>query len=271
MATIKEIASKAGVSVGTVSNVLNGNAAVSREIRERVEGVMRALDYHPNFNARNLKSRGTKLIGMVVSDITNPFFPQMIRGAEDVASRHGFLLVVVNTDDEVKKEREVLSALRSRQVDGIAIVLASHRKTEFTHIRQAHQSGMHMVCLDRIPPGEKIDSIAVDNVAGALDCVRHLTVMGHRRIAILTGGRGIQTGRDRLRGYEQALNEAGLTPDPALVRSGDYRFDLAYRASLELLATRPKADRRIRMQWNHGLGINERLMSLVSHAPATWR
>jgi LacI family transcriptional regulator len=92
MATIKEIAFKARVSVGTVSNVLNGSATVNPQIRERVQAIIQSLDYHPNFNARSLKARQTKLIGMIVSGITNPFFPQVIRGAEDVASRHGFLL-----------------------------------------------------------------------------------------------------------------------------------------------------------------------------------
>ncbi len=240
MTTIREIASKAGVSVGTVSNVLNGSTTVAREIRERVEAVMQSLDYHPNFNARSLKGRHTKLIGMVISDITNPFFAQVIRGAEDVASRHEFLLVVVNTDDDVEKERRVLSVLRSRQVDGIAIVLASHRKAGFVHIRKAIQSGLHMVCLDRVPLGEEVDSVAVDNVGGAFDCVQHLIAVGHRRIAILTGGLEIQTGRDRLRGYEQALRDAGIKPDPSLIRNGDFRFDTAYRASLELLASRPR-------------------------------
>jgi LacI family transcriptional regulator len=240
MATIKEIASQAGVSVGTVSNVLNGSSTVDRKIRERVEAVMRSLDYHPNFNARNLKGRSTKLIGMVVSDITNPFFSQVIRGAEDVASKHGFLVVVVNTDDEVEKEREVLSVLRSRQVDGITIVLASHRKAGIAHIRRARESGLHIVCLDRVPPGDEIDSVSVDNVGGAFDCVQHLLAVGHRRIAILTGGLDIHTGRDRLRGYEQALHEAGVKPEPALIRNGDFRFDAAYRASLELLATHPR-------------------------------
>ena len=240
MPTIKEIAVQAGVSVGTVSNVLNGSPTVGRDIRERVEAVMQSLDYQPNFIARSLKGRNTKLLGMVMSDITNPFFSQVIRGAEDVATQHGFLLVVVNTDDEVEKERKVLSVLRSRQVDGIAIVLASHRKAGFTHIRQAVQSGVHIVCLDRVPPGEEVDSVSVDNVGGAYDCVQHLLAGGHRRIAILTGSLDIQTGRDRLRGYEQALRNAGLKSDSTLVRNGDFRFDKAYRASLELLAARPR-------------------------------
>jgi LacI family transcriptional regulator len=87
---------------------------------------------------------------------------------------------------------------------GLAIVLASHRRAKFTHIRQALESGMHLVCLDRVPPGEEVDSVTVDNVKGALDCVRHLLAVGHGKIAILTGGLAIQIGRDRLRGYEQA-------------------------------------------------------------------
>ncbi|MBV9679950.1 MAG: substrate-binding domain-containing protein, partial [Acidobacteriaceae bacterium] len=170
----------------------------------------------------------------------NPFFPQVVRGVEEVASQHGFLLVIVNTDDDVEKERQVLSMLRSRQVDGLAIVLASHRKASFTHIRKARQSGMHVVCIDRAPPDKDIDSVTVNNVEGALDCVRHLLAIGHRRIAILTGGLEIQTGRDRLRGYEQALCESGIKPDPKLIRNGDFRFDAAYRTSLELLASRPR-------------------------------
>ena len=240
MVTIKEIASLAGVSVGTVSNVLNGSSTVNPKLRERVEAVMRSLDYQPSFIARSLKGRRTKLIGVVISDIVNPFFPQVVRGVEEVASQHGFLLVIVNTDDDVEKERQVLSMLRSRQVDGLAIVLASHRKASFTHIRKARQSGMHVVCIDRAPPDKEIDSVTVNNVEGALDCVRHLLAIGHRRIAILTGGLEIQTGRDRLRGYEQALCEAGIKPDPKLIRNGDFRFDAAYRTSLELLASRPR-------------------------------
>src|SRR5947209_4910447 len=145
MVTIKEIASLAGVSVGTVSNVLNGSSTVSPKLRERVEAVMRSFDYQPSFMARSLKGRRTKLLGVVISDIVNPFFPQVVRGVEDVASQHGFLLVIVNTDDDVEKERQVLAMLRSRQVEGVAIVLASHRKASFTHIRKARPSGMHIV------------------------------------------------------------------------------------------------------------------------------
>jgi LacI family transcriptional regulator len=268
MVTIKEIASLAGVSVGTVSNVLNGSSTVNPKLRERVEAVMRSLDYQPSFIARSLKGQRTKLIGVVVSDIVNPFFPQVIRGVEDVASQYGFLLVIVNTDDDVEKERQVLSMLRSRQVDGIAIVLASHRKASFTHIRKARQSGTHIVCIDRVPPGEEIDSVTVNNVDGALDCVRHLLAVGHRRIAILTGGLEIQTGRDRLRGYEQALREAGIESDPKLIRNGDFRFDAAYRASLELLAGRPRPSAVFACNATMAFGLMRAVDELGLHCPA---
>jgi LacI family transcriptional regulator len=267
MATIKQIASIAGVSVGTVSNVLNGSATVTKSIRERVETVMQSLDYHPSFIAQSLKGQRTKLIGMVISDITNPFFPQVVRGAEDVASHHGFLLVVVNTDDQVEKERHVLSILRRRQVDGIAIVLASHRKAAFTHIRKARASGLHMVCLDRIAPGEQIDSVTVDNVSGALDCVRHLIALGHRRIAILTGGLEIHTSRDRLRGFELAMREAGLKQDTAFVRDGDFRLDKAYRASLEMLARRPRPTAVFASNGTMALGLLRAIEELGLRCP----
>ncbi len=267
MATIKEIASVAGVSVGTVSNVLNGSFRVSPKLRERVEEVMRSLDYQPSFIARSLKGRCTKLIGVVISDITNPFFPQVVRGVEDAASRRGFLPIIVNTDDDVEKERQVLAMLRSRQVDGVAIVLASHRKASFTHIKKARQSGMHVVCMDRIPPEEGIDSVTVNNVKGALDCVRHLIAVGHRRVAILTGGLEIQTGRDRLRGYEQALREAGIKPEPGLVRNGDFRFDAAYRASLELLASRPRPSAVFACNGTMAFGLMRAIDELGLHCP----
>src|SRR5258706_8300340 len=111
MATIKEVARRARVSVGTVSNVLTGTVQVSPKLAERVNVAIRDLDYHPDHVARSLKIRQTKMLGMVISDITNPFFPQVVRGAEDAALKHGYLLVTVNTDDHVQREKDVLSVL----------------------------------------------------------------------------------------------------------------------------------------------------------------
>src|SRR5216683_1005686 len=108
MVTIKEVAKRAGVSVGTVSNVLRGSTTVNTEIRDRVGKVIRQLDYHPNLAARSLKTSQTHLLGMVISDITNPFFPQLARGAEDAAIKHGYLVVASNTDDQLEREKRIL-------------------------------------------------------------------------------------------------------------------------------------------------------------------
>src|SRR3974390_162687 len=122
MATIKEVARRAHVSVGTVSNVLSGAVPVSDRLKERVLQIIRELDYHPNHVARSLKIRQTKMLGMVVSDITNAFFPQVVRGAEDAAWKHSYMMITFNSDDQLEREKQVLSALRARRVDGILLV-----------------------------------------------------------------------------------------------------------------------------------------------------
>lgn len=235
MPTLREIADRAGVSVGTVSNVINGTAAVSAERRERVLAAIRELDYQPNHVARSLKLKKTRMLGMVISDITNPFFPQLVRGAEDAALKNSYLLITFNTDDNVEREKRVLSVLRQRRVDGVLLVVAPNAGDD-GHIRGILDSGMPIVCLDRLPAGIEVDSVSVDNVAGARDCVRHLISMGHRRIAILTGPKAVQTAAERLQGYQEALIQAGIAADPGLVLEGDFRSESGYRLGRALLA-----------------------------------
>lgn len=235
MPTLREIADRAGVSVGTVSNVINGTAAVSAERRERVLAAIQELDYQPNHVARSLKIKKTRMLGMVISDITNPFFPQLVRGAEDAALKNSYLLITFNTDDNVEREKRVLSVLRQRRVDGVLLVVAPNAGDD-GHIRGILDSGMPIVCLDRLPAGIEVDSVSVDNVTGARDCVRHLISMGHRRIAILTGPRAVQTAAERLQGYQEALIQAGIAVDPGLVLEGDFRSESGYRLGRALLA-----------------------------------
>lgn len=228
MATIKEVARRARVSVGTVSNFLGGLVPVRPPLRGRVEKAIRELDYHPNQIARSLKTRQTKMLGMVISDITNPFFPQMVRGAEDATMERGYLLVTFNTDDRPERERQILSVLRSRRVDGILLVLAPNTG-DAAHIESAIAAGTPVVCLDRIPRRVAVDSVTVDNVRGAEVCVRHLVQAGHTRIGIITGPLGMHNARGRLRGYRNALRESGLPIDSRLVREGDFRLESGYR------------------------------------------
>jgi LacI family transcriptional regulator len=234
MATIKEVARRARVSVGTVSNVLSGAIPVSEKLKQRVLDVVRELDYHPNHVARSLKLRQTKMLGLVVSDITNPFFPQMVRGAEDAAWKHNYILITFNSDDRPDRERQLLSALRTRRVDGILLVAAT-TEGDLSHIQCVIESGIPIVALDRVLKTLPVDSLTVDNTAGAEDCVRHLIDCGHHRIGIITGPPHLPVARDRLEGYKRALANAGLPFDEKLVRDGGFRAEGGYSAAMELL------------------------------------
>lgn len=234
MATIKEVAHRARVSVGTVSNVLSGAVPVSERLKERVLRVIQELDYHPNHVARSLKIRQTKMLGMVVSDITNAFFPLVVRGAEDAAWKHNYMLITFNSDDQPERERQVLSALRARRVDGILLVAAT-TDGDLSHIQGTVDAGIPIVCLDRVIDSIPVDNLSVDNIAGARKGVEHLIACGHRRIGILTGPLSVQVARDRLEGYRQALRAAGIPEDESLIRQGAFRAEVGYSASLELL------------------------------------
>lgn len=236
--TIKEVARRAKVSVGTVSNVIGGTVGVSQGLRERVLKAVRELDYHPNHVARSLKIRQTNMLGMVISDITNPFFPQLVRGAEDAAWKHNYVLTTFNSDDQPERERQIFSVLRKRNVDGMLVVLADDEGA-LEHLRQA-SAVTPVVCLDRSPKEMEIDSVTVDNAGGARACVRHLIERGHRRIAILTGALTLETGRERLRGYREALEEAGIRVDPALIRCCDFRYEPGCREGRALLELDPR-------------------------------
>ena len=241
MTTIVEVAKRARASTGTVSNVLRGTVRVSPALRERVEAAIRELDFHPNEIARSLKVNQTYMLGMVLPDITNPFYPEVIRGAEDRALERGFLLVAANTDEQIDREQHIVSALRSRRVDGILLVPT--RGNSVDHIRRTMKSGIPVVCLDRVPTGLKVDAVMLDNVRGAQDCVRHLVRSGYRSIAMITGSLELGVARERLRGYEEGLREAGIEVSKDLILEGDFREGSGYRLTKDLLlrADRPSA------------------------------
>lgn len=227
MVTIKDVAERAGVSVGTVSNVLAGTVRVSPKLRERVRRAIAEFDYHPNYVARSLKVRQTMMVGMVIPDITNPFFPQLVRGAEDAALERGFLLVTFNTDDNLDREKLVFSVLRTRRMDGLLLVVAPN-DGDTAHIRKTIAAGTPVVCLDRVPVDIGVSSVSVDGVKATEMCMRHLLSLGHRRIAIISGSMALQTARARFEGYRNALAEAKLPFDPRMVLDGDFRSDTGY-------------------------------------------
>jgi LacI family transcriptional regulator len=234
MATIKEVAKRAGVAVGTVSHVLTGAASVSPERRRRILAAMRDLDYHPNDIARSLKLNRSHMLGMVVSDITNPFFSQMVRGAEDAAMKHNYLLLTFNSDDQIDREKKILKVLRTRRVDGALLVVApSHERP--LHVAELIALGTPVVCLDRTPRGIRVDSVTVNNTKAAQECVYHLLDLGHRHIAMLTGSLLLETARERLQGYKNALVERGIPIDPELICEGNFRVESGYELTTRLL------------------------------------
>jgi LacI family transcriptional regulator len=235
MATIKKIAEKADVSIGTVSNVISGNRYVSAELKERVMDAIRELNYHPNHVARSLKVKQTNMLGMVIPDIMNPFFPEVMRGAEDASRERKYLLVTANTDERVEREQNVFSALQSHRMDGFLVAVAPRDGT-MAHLQSAAETGTPIVFLDGVPPGTGLDSVTIDNVNGAQDCVRHLIECGHREIAIIAGCLSLETGRARLQGYEQALTEAGIPIDTSLILEGDFREESGYRLGKEMMS-----------------------------------
>jgi DNA-binding LacI/PurR family transcriptional regulator len=228
-----EVAKRASVSIATVSNVIRGTKRVSPDLQERVKAAIRELDYSPNAIARGLKVKQTRMLGMILPDITNPFFPGIIRGAEDTAFERDYFLVTANTDEQIGRERRLLSALRSYRADGI--LLASAPGSDVSHIPSTIKSGVSVVFLDRLVAGVEADAVLLDNVKGARECVRHLLQLGHRRIAIITGPQTLQNARERLQGYEEALRESDLPVDPALILEGDYRLESGHRLAKQLL------------------------------------
>ena len=244
MATIIEVAERAKVSTATVSNVIRGTRKVSQDLTDRVNSAIRELNYSPNEIARSLKVKQTRMLAMVLPDITNPFFPDSIRGAEDAAFERGYFLLTANTNEQVDREKRIIAALRAYRVDGILLASsADARAHDATHIAEAVSAGISVVCLDRTVPDVPTDAVLLDNIGGARDCVLHLIERGHRRIGIITGSLHLQTGFERLLGYKRALARAAIPVSKQLIAEGDFRYESGEQRADELLKlkTRPTA------------------------------
>lgn len=236
MLTIVEVAKRANVSTATVSNVIRGTRKVSDKLTQRVQSAIAEMNYTPNEIARSLKLKQTRMLAMVLPDITNPFFPEIIRGGEDAAFARGYFLLTANTNEQLGRERRLIAALRSYRVDGILLATAqSSYDHDSTHIAGMISAGCAVVCLDRAVPDVSTDAVLLDNAGGARACVRHLVQQGHRRIAIITGPLHLQTGLERLEGYKVALGESGIAIDEELILEGDFRMESGRHRCEELL------------------------------------
>src|ERR1700723_1463906 len=180
MANMKQIARMANVSLGTVSHVLNGSARVREPLRRRVLEAVESLGYQPSQLARGLRRDKTSMIGMIIPDVTNPFFPAVVRGAEDLAFSNGFRLILCNTDNDHSKELVHLNELRTYLPAGL-IVIPSNFSDLTEQAESYRQSGTGVVCIDRLPKNWSGDSVTADNEEGAYKATRYLLQMGHAR------------------------------------------------------------------------------------------
>lgn len=235
--TMKDVARAAGVSPMTVSRVVSGEAGVAPETAARVGQAVRKLGYQRNDNARSLRQKnlGTSTIGLVVDDLANPFYALMARSVEDEAHRRGHVVLVGSTNDEPRREREVIAAFTARQVDGLIIVptIGSHG-----FLKRPMAGGTQVVCVDRPAKGLAVDTVTVDNRAAAGRAVTHLLGHGHTRIAYLGDRFDIWTQAERHAGYLDALAAHGIPEDPALVRH-ELRSHPQARDALAVLRTLP--------------------------------
>lgn len=234
MVRLQDVARRSQVSAATVSRVINHPERVHAETRARVERAIRELGYRPSRVARRLRvERGpSRLIGVLLSDIQNPFFAELARGVEDVAHARGYAVLLGNSDEDEAKERRYLEVMRAELVDGIILPPASDRDAAAVELVRA---GAPLVCVDRRLGRERVDSVVIDNVRGAYDATAHLVRLGHRRIAFIEGRPRISTSRERLEGYAKALADHGVEPDAGLVRQGDSRQGSGRRLAAALL------------------------------------
>jgi DNA-binding LacI/PurR family transcriptional regulator len=255
MSTIKEVADRAGVAVGTVSHVITGSVPVSDGLRRKVLAAIRELDYHPNHVARSLKTSKTRTLGIIVPDMTIPYFPKVIRGAETAARKRGYSLIAVNSDDDGERQSELFSLLRSQRVEGILLVMAA-APTPVNRLTRMLEAGVRVVCVDRIPDRVPVDSVSVEDQEGAAMAVEHLLERGYRRIAVVTGPQSLKNERQRLLGYRQALDRAGLSCDEDLIWTGNLRpADIAALCAERLRDPADRPDAVFATNGPTGLGV----------------
>jgi LacI family transcriptional regulator len=237
-ASIYDVARESRVSVFTVSAVVNQKTHVRDKLRKRVEAAIRKLKYRPNLVARSLAKQRTHTIGMIVPDIGNPFFPMVVRGAEDAAQRHGYNLLLCNSDDSLAKEEASVELFLAKRVDGILLTKASD---DFRpSVRQMIKAvNIPIVLVMRTYPELTKDAVITDDYQGAYDAVRHLARSHRRRIGLIGGPRKVSNAMARWEGFRDALKAEGLPYEPDLVIEGDYRIESGYRAGHALLSHRP--------------------------------
>jgi DNA-binding LacI/PurR family transcriptional regulator len=230
--TIRDVAARAGVSVGTVSAVINRSPSVAESTRQRVLSRIQELSYKPNSKARSLRQHGVSAVGLIVPDLQNPFFSSVAEGVQITAEENDVLLVLCMTWARAEREQYYAQTLVTARLDGVIYLsgsgIPSHDLLLLSKSRQ-------ILFVDERLPGVDIPFVSAENLSGARAVAKHVLSMGHTRVAIIGGPPRLWTSEQRLAGYREALAAAGLNPDEAPMMSGDYGEASGYRIARELL------------------------------------
>ncbi|CAH0344550.1 HTH-type transcriptional repressor CytR [Bacillus sp. CECT 9360] len=232
MARIVDVAKAANVSTATVSRVLTNSGTVKKETTDRVLEAIELLNYQPNILARQLRRLETKTILVVVPDITNTFFSKVLRGIEAVATQNGYQVLLGDAHNKAELEKGYLNILRQRKADGLLLLTA---KIEGQAIEDLANQFPVVVACEYIE-GSNIPTVSIDNISSARKATRHLLDLGHKRIGFLSGPFDSVLGRDRYKGFQQAMAQHGLPVDSLLVQQGDFSFESGFNLMQKFLA-----------------------------------
>ncbi len=231
MVTIKDIAKRLNLSYSTVSRALNSSSLVNEKTMKRIQEEAKRMGYTPNALARGLVLKKSGIIGMIIPDITNPFFPALARGAEDRAVDRGYNLLVCNTDWNIKLETRHLRLIQEKKVDGLIL---SSINLENKYLETIIQKGYPLVFVSRVYPGVDVNFVGMDTHYGGYLAGKHLVELGHRNIAFIGGKFNIGSVQGRFSGFLKALREAGIEFNPSLAVEGEFNIESGYARALEL-------------------------------------
>jgi LacI family transcriptional regulator len=230
---MKDVAHAAGVSLKTVSRVVNAEPGVGAGTAERVTEAIAQLGFRRNDLARSLRrARSSAMLGLIIEDLANPFYSTIARAVEDVARRQGYVVITASSEESGERERELVATLLSRQVEGLLLVPAAH---DHSYLRPELAMGTQVVFLDRPPRRLAADAVLLDDAGGARAGVEHLLTQGHRRIGVVGDPPGVYTIAERVRGYRTALDAWGVEVDEGLLRLGAHSVLQAEACARELL------------------------------------
>lgn len=264
MATIKDVAKRAGVSTATVSHVINGTRVVRPATREQVLAAIDELNYRPSAVARGLTTNSTKTIGVVISDVMSPFFASLLHELESLLSKQNYNLFVCNTYEEVEREAHNLELLLDKRVDGVIITPTGHNQPVYSYFNQL---GIPLVFIDRKPNDVVGSFVGVDNFRASYEVVDYLLSLGHRRIGLVSLTPQTSAVVARLAGYREALTSFGLKFDTNLMKSSDFQIDNAVAAAKELLTLPDRPSAIIASSHVATLGTLQALLSLNMRYP----